>query len=340
MAHSQIEVEKRLILERGADALATIQTEEIPSIPQIDAVDVKGRKTIGGIDYPIPGMPQKMLNDIASMSASDASPEALKVQRAATRLVSKHSIESPINLLSKRAARNAPVESVQASKEQYGAELLEQATELLDGRNLPENLPETSHLDPKALLTQSIELEEKAEDALDAVSVANIVLEQAIKKRKFPNVAKEILMLGLEIEKKKTVELERYKKESDTHRAQIRKLLDLSELLEALPTDQPTHNLQTAILDKLASPKKEEMEACIKEVFRHGSFDITKAQLAGGNARINEMMSEHKTAMTNLMTNNISLVVHVLQTLVQILQNTLRLDERLNDKIISHTGGR
>jgi len=172
------------------------------------------------------------------------------------------------------------------------------------------------------------------------VSVANIVLEQAIKKRKFPNVAKEILMLGLEIEKRKTVELEQYKKESDTHRAQIRKYLDLSELLEALPTDQPTHNLQTAILDKLASPKKEEMEACIKEVFRHGSLDITKAQLTGGNARINEMMSEHKTAMTNLMTNNISLVVHVLQTLVQILQNTLRLDERLNEKIISHTGGR
>ncbi|HEV7738501.1 MAG TPA: hypothetical protein VGO47_14165 [Chlamydiales bacterium] len=337
MAYPQIEAEERLILEQVADALATVQTEEIPSIPEIDA---KGRKAIGGIDYAIPGPPQKMSNDITSMPASDASPEALKVQHTATRLISKHSVESPINLFSKRAARNAPVENASASKEQYGEQLLEETKELLDNRNIPENLPDFSHLDPKELVAKSIELEEQAEDALDAASVANIVLEKAIAKRKFPNVAKEILMLGLEIEKRKTAELEHYKKESDTHRAQIRKLLDLSELLEALPTDQPTHNLQTAILDKLASPKKEEMEACIKEVFHHGSFDITKAQLAGGNARINEMMSEHKTAMTNLMTNNISLVVHVLQTLVQILQNTLRLDERLNDKIISHTGGR
>src|SRR6185369_16962594 len=48
------------------------------------------------------------------------------------------------------------------------------------------------------------------------------------KNNKFPNVAKEILSLGLKMESLKTEDLERHKKESDDHRAKIQQLLKLS----------------------------------------------------------------------------------------------------------------
>jgi hypothetical protein len=175
---------------------------------------------------------------------------------------------------------------------------------------------------------------------LQELSDANKKLESAIATRRFPHVAKEILDLGLHAEKMKTEQLERYTKEGDAHKNEIRKLLELGKHLDKLPSQQPTHNLKEAILDKLSGSEREEMEQCIKEVFPEGSYDITKEQLAGAKVRSNEMMSEHKTAMTNLLTTKISVVIHFLQMLTQVMQNALRLDERLNGTIIRNSGVR
>jgi len=149
---------------------------------------------------------------------------------------------------------------------------------------------------------------------------------------KFPNIAKEIVDLGLANEEKGIEQLERYKKQADDHQLAVKKFLQLSTKLDGLPHDAATHNLQEAILNKLTGAERKECEECIEKIFPKDSFDITKItkeQLSGAKVRISDTMSNHKTEMTNILSTKISLLSHRLQTMVQVMQNIIRSLEKL-----------
>lgn len=149
---------------------------------------------------------------------------------------------------------------------------------------------------------------------------------------KFPNIAKEIVDLGLANEEKGIEQLERFKQQADEHQLAVKKFLQLSTKLDALPHDGAVHNLQEAILNKLSGAQRQECEECIEKIFPKDSFDITKItkeQLAGAKVRISDTMSNHKTEMTNILSTKISLLSHRLQTMVQVMQNIIRSLEKL-----------
>ncbi len=158
---------------------------------------------------------------------------------------------------------------------------------------------------------------------------------------KFPNIAKEIVDLGLANEEKGIEQLERYKQQADEHQLAVKKFLQLSTKLDALPHDAAVHNLQETILNKLTGAQRQECEECIEKIFPKDSFDITKItkeQLAGAKVRISDTMSNHKTEMTNILSTKISLLSHRLQTMVQVMQNIIRSLEKLYGTISRNSG--
>lgn len=165
----------------------------------------------------------------------------------------------------------------------------------------------------------------------------------------YPNVAREMLNLGLKMESFKTEELERHKKRGDEYREKIQSLLKFSALLDKLPSDKDSHDLKELFFNQAPDPEKplpersmdnEEIEQCIKEVFPGGSYIISKEQLSGGKVRTNDIMGEYKTKMTNLLTTEISIVIHNLQMMTQMMQEIAKKHHQLVSSVVSHYGGR
>jgi hypothetical protein len=298
-------------------------------IQSIRSVDAAGQKAIKETDHPSFGKEEKLDNNVSK----EPTPEAPRTEGiAAKSSISSRSLSQSIFDLSSRKKTSRP-----AMNEQAGAQLLQEAQDIVKSADEPFEV--TSTLGPLDT-AQWNEYTADAKETLQELSDANRTLEKAITTRRFPHVAKEILDLGLHTEKMKTEELERYKLEGDGHKNEIKKLLELGKYLDALPKDQPTHNLKEAILDKLTGSIREEMEQCLKEAFPGGLLDITKEQIAGAKVWANEMMSKHRADMTDLLTTKISVVIHFLQMLTQVMQNALRLDERLHGTIIRNSGTR
>jgi hypothetical protein len=313
-------------------ALLPPEQELTPNeLQKIRSVDAAGQKAIQETEYPPFGKQEKMDNHISK----EPTPEAPRTEGiAAKSSISSRSLSQSIFDLSSRKKTSRPVS---VANEQAGAELLQEAQDIVKAADEPvENLKDLGPLDTD----QWDEYTADATETLQELSDANKTLSKAIATRRFPHVAKEILDLGLHTEKMKTEELERYKLEGDGHKNEIKKLLELGKHLDALPPGQPMHNLKEAILDKLTGSKREEMEQCLKEAFPGGLLDITKEQVAGAKVWANEMMSKHRADMTDLLTTKISVVIHFLQMLTQVMQNALRLDERLHGTIIRNSGTR
>ena len=107
--------------------------------------------------------------------------------------------------------------------------------------------------------------------------------------------------------------------------------------------------MKETLLDPLSNPDapkdpnaltKEEIEQCIREIFPAGSSVISKEQLSGGKVRVSDVMGEHKTRLTNLLTTEISIVIHNLQMLTQMMQETSKKQHQLVSSTVSHYGGR
>ena len=185
---------------------------------------------------------------------------------------------------------------------------------------------------------------ENLEHALNDLSSKNQELAQLTQKinpsHKNYHVAKEILELGLKLEEGKTKELFGYKKQIDEYKQKTEQLLTLSKYLDALPADAETHDLKTAILDKLEGSEKEEMKKCIQEVFVTESSDsfnfaiVTKEQVAKAKMTNTDKMSLYRTHMTNIMTIDVADATHRIHQFLLVMQNTIRLFERLIGAIV------
>jgi hypothetical protein len=338
--------------ELAAQALISAQTPEVsPELLQaIPGIDAAGRRAMSETDYPS-SYHTKMPNS----ASEENTPESPRTQRAAakTPIISKHSTSAKniYDLSSDKIGTSPrkPVDRLAAfAYKPQALDVLEKATEMMESqlsqiraKSLDEN--EENPLSADEIAEAAEDIGEASLTPMEEIIEKTVVDANKLLRKKtnnFPNVAKEILSLGLKMESFKTEQLELYKKESDEHRAKIQQLLTLSGHLDTLPTDKATHNLKEAILDKLTEPEKGEMEKCMKEVFPGGSLDISKEVLAGVKVSINDRMALHKTDMTNILTTKMTVIIHNLQMMTQIMQNALRLDERLHGTILRNSTGR
>jgi len=322
--------DKKLDVLHGAvQALSVSAPQNIDpvTLKSMEEVDAVAKTALDKTEYPL-SYRKQMPNEIST----EVVPTAAKVEAAVQNspVLAQEEVQSVFDLSSNKSAR-APqraTRTFQTEVEQMKAE---------DKRALLEVLQSAEgELLAKQKEIPNLTVDQMAEEL--AKSTEQKVMEAAT--RKFPNVAREILMLGLKVEDQKTKELEKYKEDGIVHQKKIQDFLQLGKYLDALTPNQPNYNLKEAVLDKLSEPDRTKIELCIKEAFATESFDITKEQLAGGKARVNDLMGERKTAMTNILTTDISRVIHFLQMLMQIVQSSLRLSEKLHSKIIDHTGGR
>lgn len=326
MSINKIEEEdksRRVILEQAAKMLATLEPQELTvhELQSIKTIANTAKKAIAAIECPSGNCELK--------ASLDLTPDSQKVQdaAAATSIISKKR-RSFFELTGSKLSKPSP-KSLDPEK---AIKTVNKAIKIVEDQQAK-------------IATEDLDLEDLYE-AVQTPSglIMQEALETAAPKRQFINLAKELLTFGLNTEEAKTNLLEKYEAEAQEHMAKCRSLLSFrTKVLDALPENATVHDVEKAIENAFTGAEKEEVHKCLQEIFPNESYDITKItkeQLAGAKVRIQDLMSEHKTAMTNLLTTKTSVVINNLQTLLQFLQTIFRLDDRLKDKIIEKSVNR
>lgn len=350
---------RRAALYNLAAHMAAPQQQDL-STEQLDQI-----KRIGEISHRIPETAQPSLQDgkrssgkgdlallaKATRPAPNASvvshqstllPELNKVVSAASNanLLGTQPQRSLFTLSAEHPVQTAPIDS------QAIDSLTEEAAEVL--KKIQDRAQKGELSAEQMADALNVSRDEMAEHALDEAA-HKLAKKEGGALHNYPNVAREMLQLGLKMETFKTTELENMKKRGDEYREKIQQLLKFSAMLDKLPSDKDSHNLKEALLDPLSNPtqppapgslSKEEVEQCIKETFHSDSYTISKEQLSGGKVRTNDIMGEYKTKLTNLLTTEISVVIHNLQLLAQMMQEIGKKQHQLVSSIVSHYGGR
>ena len=152
----------------------------------------------------------------------------------------------------------------------------------------------------------------------------------------FPDVARLIMRLGMEMESRTTKnKILRYKKEAEECKARMDKLLKLSAELPRMNTDDGSYELKEEVKAKILQLAKELKEEGM-DIFPGSEIagEITKDQLAGANSLINHYIDQNKTTLQELFTTKISVSIQFLQMMNEIMKKISELDDRQKKKAI------
>lgn len=146
----------------------------------------------------------------------------------------------------------------------------------------------------------------------------------------FPHLAREIMKLGLAMEKHHTEnKLGVYKKQGDDCKAKIDMLLKLSAQLPRVNSEDSSYEVKEetkAEISKIA----EELKANGIDIFPGSEVgkEISKDQLAAANSLINHHIDAHRTNLQELFTTKISVSIQFLQMMTEVMKKVSELHDR------------
>lgn len=162
------------------------------------------------------------------------------------------------------------------------------------------------------------------------------VIEQANPKEPFPDLAREIIHLGLDMEAFYTEKkLNRYKKEGDQFKANIDLLLKLNAQLPKMNSDDTPYEIKETTkveIEKIT----EQLKAVGIDIFPGMAIgaEFSKEQLASATSQINHHIDVNRTGLQELFTTKISIAVQFLQMMTEVMKKVADLDDRQKRKAL------
>jgi hypothetical protein len=173
------------------------------------------------------------------------------------------------------------------------------------------------------------------ERGLEAEDVPDLSLEEVVQSAcqttgAFPNLAYEIIRLGLEMENFQTENrLNRYQEQGHEYKGTIGTLLDLTAQLQKLPSDADSHELSDKVKQMLSDLKDKRID-----LLPDHEGQISREQLVSVKSLINSHVDALRSKLTDLFTTKISIVVQFLNTMTETMKNIVRLDDRVKSTAI------
>ncbi len=152
----------------------------------------------------------------------------------------------------------------------------------------------------------------------------------------FPNLAREIMNLGLAMEKFHTEQkLGKYKEEGDACKAKIDTLLKLSAELPKMNSDDGSYELKEETKEKIHAIASE-LKAQGIDIFpgMEVGGEITKEQLASANSLINHHIDVNRTNLQELFTTKISVSIQFLSMMTEVMKKVADYDDRQKRKAL------
>lgn len=188
-------------------------------------------------------------------------------------------------------------------------------------------------LDKAKVAKEPEEITASVEEIIDVLNQSQEELvEEALKGTPFPNLALEILMLGLKMESFQTGKISEYKQEGDGYRKKISQLLDLSSQLPKVTSDNSSYNLEETKKEILESHEK--LKAMGIDIFPGLTIDqeLSKEQLAAANSLINHHIDVSRTSLQELFSTKISLAIQFLSMMGEVMKKVCEKDNHLKEK--------
>jgi hypothetical protein len=167
------------------------------------------------------------------------------------------------------------------------------------------------------------------------LSTKEIVV-QAAPISEFPNLAREIMDLGLKMEAFQTQnKLNKYKKEVDECKQKIDQLLKMSALLPKMNSDDSPYELKQETQTELLRIA-EELKALGIDIFPGVTVggELTKEQLAAANSLINHHIDMNRTTIQEIFTTKISVSLQFLQMMTEVMKKVADLHRRQIEKAL------
>jgi len=150
----------------------------------------------------------------------------------------------------------------------------------------------------------------------------------------FPNLAREIMNLGIGMEGFQTSKLAAYKKQGDKYKEKINLLLSLSSHLPKLSAeDAPPEGLKQETMDKILEIH-EQLKAEGIDIFPDlvPGAEISKEQLLAANSLINHHIDVCRTSLQELFTTKISVVIQFLSMMNEVMKKIAEKDDQQKRK--------
>ena len=170
-------------------------------------------------------------------------------------------------------------------------------------------------------------------DIDEMAEVAEMPIVDLVEKTPFPNLAREIMKLGMGMEGFQTARLAGYKKQGDEYKEKINLLLSLSSHLPKLSAeDTPPEMIQG---EKEAILKiHEELKAKGIDIFpgKMVGEEFSKEELAAANSLINHHIDVSRTSLQELFTTKISLAIQFLSMMGEVMKKISEKDDQQKRK--------
>jgi hypothetical protein len=152
----------------------------------------------------------------------------------------------------------------------------------------------------------------------------------------FPHLAREIMNLGLGMEKYHTEsKLNMHKKEGDEYKAKIDLLIKLSAQLPRMNSDDGSYELKEEARVEIIKIA-EELKAKGIDIFpgMEVGDEFTKEQLAAANSLVNHNIDVSRTSLQELFTTKISVSIQFLQIMTEVMKKVSDYDDRQKRKAL------
>ncbi|HEX2582750.1 MAG TPA: hypothetical protein VHL30_01390 [Chlamydiales bacterium] len=160
------------------------------------------------------------------------------------------------------------------------------------------------------------------------------LIEEALNSNKsFPNLAREIMNLGIGMEKFQTGNLMGYKKQGDAYKTNIDSLIKLSSHLPKLSSEETSYELQQETKEAILKIH-EELKGKGIDIFPGMTIEneFSKEQLAAANSLINHHIDASRTSLQELFTTKISTAIQFLSMIGEVMKKVSEKDDQLKRK--------
>ena len=173
-----------------------------------------------------------------------------------------------------------------------------------------------------------------AESEEEMAEVADMSVEEAaVKATPFPNLAREIMTLGIGMEGFQTGRLAGYKKQGDECKGKIDLLLSLTSHLPKLSAEDTPYELKQETQAKILEIHEQLKEKGI-DIFPDMEIgaQLSKEQLAAANSLVNHHIEMQRTALQELFHTKINLAIQFLSMIGDTMKDIAKKDDRAKEK--------
>lgn len=186
----------------------------------------------------------------------------------------------------------------------------------------------------EAMRARVIENAELTGSSEEMAELADMPVEELVQlATPFPNLAREIMRLGLGMETFQTAKLAAYKKQGDEFKEKINLLLSLSSHLPKLSAEDTPSELKLETKEAIMKIH-EELKAKGIDIFPGMTIgdEFSKEQLAAANSLVNHHIDVSRSSLQELFTTKISLAIQFLSMMGEVMKKVSEKDDQLKRK--------